>query len=69
MVEYDFSLCDFPILYSAESLVEDWYEFNDSSVLPIQPGRLQDKFGGTSHDGSAYMLVYRQRQINPVAES
>jgi hypothetical protein len=44
-------------------LVEDWFEFNDSSVNPIQPGTLQSKFGGGSHDGNAYMLVYRQRQM------
>ena len=62
MVDLDFSKCDFPIPYSEKSLAEDWYEFNDSAISPIQPGVLQSKFGG--NNGNAYMLVYRLRSIN-----
>jgi len=58
-------MCDFPLPYSERRLVEDWYNFNDSTVQPIRPGELQSKFGGNQHDGSAYMLVYRQKKINP----
>lgn len=65
MVELDFTKCDFPIPYSEKRLVEDWFEFNDSSVTPIYPGILQSKFGGNNSDGSAYMLVYRSKQMNP----
>lgn len=43
--------------------MEGWFEFNDASVTPIQPGILQSKFGGNNHDGSAYMLVYRRKQM------
>ena len=63
-IELDFTKCDFPIPYSEQRLVEDWYEFNDSSVTPIYPGTLQSKFGGNNTDGSAYMLVYRSKQMN-----
>ena len=43
--------------YSDQSLVKNWYEFNDTSVTPIMPGTLQRGFGG--NQTSAYMLVYR----------
>lgn len=62
IVDLDFSKCDFPIAYSSKRLVQDWYEFNDSAIGPIQPGVLQSKFGGSN--GSAYMLVYRLRKMN-----
>lgn len=64
VVELDFSKCEFPIPYSRNELVENWYEFNDSSVNPIYPGTLQSKFGGNSTNGNAYMLVYRQKGLN-----
>ena len=54
----DYSQCDFPLPYSDKRLIEGWYEFNDATVKPITPGTLQSKFGGT-HDGNAYMLIYR----------
>ena len=54
----DFSKCDYPIPYSHPRLIENWYDFNDSGVTPIQGGTIQSKFGG-AHDGNAYMLVYR----------
>ena len=62
--ELDFSKCDFPIPYSEQRLVENWYEFNDSTVTPIYPGVLQSKFGGNSSNGNAYMLVYRHKSLN-----
>lgn len=61
--ELDFSMCDFPLPYSRQDLVQNWYQFNDSTVTPIQPGVLQSKFGGNNHDGNAYMLVYRQKTL------
>jgi hypothetical protein len=57
---FDFDKCDFPIPYSEKRLVEDWYDFNDSTVRPIFPGTLQTMFGGAN---SAYMLVYRQKKL------
>ena len=68
MIELDYSKCKFPIPYSDDRLVDDWFEFNDSTVTPIQPGTLQSKFGGV-HDGNAYMLVYRQKTSNPSPDS
>ena len=35
IIQLDYSLCDFPLPYSRQSLVEDWFEFNDSTVSPI----------------------------------
>mgnify|MGYP000126011272 CR=1 FL=1 len=63
-VELDYAKCDFPIPYSSQSLIENWFEFNDSSICPIRPGVLQSKFGGKGQ-GNAYMLMYRQRKANP----
>ena len=40
-MEYDYDECDFPIAYSEKRLIEGWYDFNDSSVTPILPGKLQ----------------------------
>lgn len=40
IIELDYSLCDFPLPYSEQRLVENWYEFNDSTVVPIQRGVL-----------------------------
>lgn len=40
IIELDFSKCDFPIAYSEQRLVDNWYEFNDSTVVPIQRGVL-----------------------------
>lgn len=33
--ELDFSMCDFPLPYSRQELVQNWYQFNDSTVTPI----------------------------------
>jgi hypothetical protein len=35
IIELDYKLCDFPLPYSEQRLVENWYEFNDSTVVPI----------------------------------
>lgn len=64
VTELDFSKCDYPLPYSEHRLLEDWFEFNDSSVVPIYPGTLQSKFGGSSQNGSAYMLLYRQKGLS-----
>lgn len=40
-VEYDFDQCDFPLPYSHKRLIEGWFDFNDSTVTPILPGKLQ----------------------------
>lgn len=60
--ELNYDKCDFPIAYSDKSLVQNWFDFNDAGVEPLMPGALQKQFGGTS--GNAYMLVYRQRNLN-----
>ena len=46
-VELDYDLCDFPIAYSKASLAHNWFDFNDSSVTPILPGKLAAMFGGS----------------------
>ena len=66
MTEYDFSLFDLPIPYSESRLVENWFNFNDATVNPIRLGDLPSKFGRNQHDGCAYMLVYRQKKMNPI---
>jgi hypothetical protein len=43
-------------------LVSNWFDFNDSTVTPILPGKLQNQFGGTREN--AYMLIYRQKKLN-----
>ena len=65
ITELDYSRCDFPVPYSEARLVENWFEFNDATVKPIYPGQLQSKFGGKQQNGCAYMLVYRQKSLNP----
>jgi len=64
VVELDYSKCKFPLPYSEERLLEEWFEFNDSGVNAIYSGTLQSKFGGNNHDGNGYMLVYRQKGLN-----
>jgi len=54
---YEYDECDFPIPYSDKRLALNWFDFNDSTVTPILPGKLQSQFGGSNE--SAYMLVYR----------
>ena len=39
-IEYDFDECDFPLPYSDPRLAQGWYDFNDSTVSPILPGKL-----------------------------
>jgi hypothetical protein len=43
-------------------LIEGWYDFNDSTVSPILPGKLQSQFGNASSE-NAYILVYRQKKM------
>ena len=59
----DFDLCDFPIPYSSKHLVQNWFDFNDSSVKALMPGTLQSMFGGHG-TASAYMLIYRQKKLS-----
>lgn len=40
VVELDYSKCKFPLPYSEERLLDDWFEFNDSGVTPIYSGTL-----------------------------
>ena len=40
IIELDYIKCAFPIPYSDERLLENWFEFNDSAVTPIYPGTL-----------------------------
>lgn len=69
VVELDYSKCDYPLPYSSPELLENWFEFNDSAVVPIYSGTLQSKFGGNTSNGSAYMLVYRQRGLSKNAST
>ena len=63
-IEYDYDECDFPIPYSERRLVEGWFDFNDSSVTPILPGKLQSQFGNGNGSENAYILVYRQKKMS-----
>jgi len=44
-------------------LIEGWFDFNDSCVTPILPGKLQSQFGNGSGSENAYILVYRQKKM------
>ncbi len=50
---------DFPIPYQNESLKENWFEFNDTSVTSMPISRLEKAFKGKS---SAYMLFYTKKE-------
>ena len=43
------------IEYTNKDLANNWYEFNDSVITPINVGRLQKVFKSKT---SAYMLFY-----------
>jgi hypothetical protein len=62
-IEYNYDECDFPLPYSEKRLIEGWYDFNDSSVTPILPGKLQSQFGNGSGGENAYILIYRQKKM------
>lgn len=57
---------EFEIPYSEQRLIENWFDFNDNTVNAIKPGKLETTFGGSENGGSAYMLIYRQKTLNPV---
>lgn len=59
--ELNFDECDHPLEYNDKDLSTHWFEFNDTSVLPIPIGRLQKQFGNSNE--SAYMLVYKQKTM------
>jgi hypothetical protein len=60
-VDYD---GDFPIPYKNTDLGKNWYEFNDSFVRPIVPGRLESQFGNGSSNQNAYILIYKRKGLN-----
>jgi hypothetical protein len=45
-----------------QTLLSNWYDFNDGNVTAIYPGNLMKQFGGSSE--TAYMLVYRLKRLN-----
>mmetsp|Transcript_19455 Transcript_19455/g.19462 ORF Transcript_19455/g.19462 Transcript_19455/m.19462 type:complete len:376 (-) Transcript_19455:2017-3144(-) len=53
---------DFPFSCSNPELLQNWYDFNDSVVLPIKSGKLVKQFGGSGETG--YMLIYRNATLN-----
>ena len=53
-------ISQFPI--KIVNLENNWYEFNDSFVRPIVPGRLESQFGNGSSNQSAYILVYKLKE-------
>lgn len=50
--------------YSEKRLIEGWYDFNDSTVTPILPGKLQSQFGNGNGGENSYILVYRQKKMS-----
>lgn len=53
---------DFPNSCHNPGLLNDWYDFNDSSVTPIKSGKLIKQYGGSHETG--YMLIYRNVKLN-----
>ncbi|EGC32265.1 hypothetical protein DICPUDRAFT_95315 [Dictyostelium purpureum] len=46
---------------SDDNKFSGWYDFNDSSVLPIKDSVVKKQFGGS--DECAYMLIYRSKKL------
>lgn len=55
-----FDETDYPIPYTNKQLLDRWFDFDDSNVVPIQGGRLQTQFGGGREN--AYILIYTLRE-------
>ena len=62
-IELNYDECDFPLPYSEKRCIEGWFDFNDSTVTPILPGKLQSMYGNGSGGENAYILVYRQKKM------
>ena len=39
-IEFNYDECDFPLPYSEKRCIEGWFDFNESTVTPILPGKL-----------------------------
>lgn len=52
---YEFE--DFSEVCTNKNLLENWFDFNDSTVTAIKSGKLRKQFGGSNE--SAYILIYR----------
>ena len=50
---------DFPGAYEKSELLQNWFDFNDSTVTAIKSGKLKKQFGGSNE--TAYILIYRSR--------
>jgi hypothetical protein len=44
------------------NLLQNWFDFNDSTITPIKSGKLQKQFGGSNE--SAYILIYRKKSFS-----
>ncbi len=48
--------------YKNKNLSKKWFDFNDTSITPIQVGKLQKQFKSNE---SAYILFYAKKNLNP----
>jgi hypothetical protein len=56
----NFDYCDHPIPYKNKLLAKDWFVFDDTSIGPINIGKLQKQFKSKE---SAYVLFYMKKNL------
>jgi hypothetical protein len=57
----NFDECEYPIPYANIELANNWYCFDDTSILPIRVGRLIKQFKSSE---SAYVLFYMKKNTH-----
>jgi ubiquitin C-terminal hydrolase len=57
----NFDECEYPIPYKNKELTNNWFCFDDTSILPIRVGRLIKQFKSSE---SAYVLFYMKKNIH-----
>ncbi|CAD8126154.1 unnamed protein product [Paramecium sonneborni] len=60
--EVDYDEIKLPFEITNPKVAQGWYDFNDSSVIPIPVNKIQQQFQGSE---SAYILIYRDRNLIP----
>ncbi|CAD8105182.1 unnamed protein product [Paramecium primaurelia] len=58
--EIDYDEVKLPFEISNPKVAQGWYDFNDSSVIPIPVNKIQQQYQGSE---SAYILIYRDRNL------
>lgn len=57
----NFDFCDHPIEYENKKLSKKWFVFDDTSIGPINVGKLQKQFKSNE---SAYILFYMKKNLH-----